>query len=111
MPTLPTTPERDWKVEFTEKFTDNVIPGSPANDLYIDKEDGESLMGWIGGLLATKLTAQATKLLGEVEKMRKNTTLSHACLKSWGGCDCTDNKKYNEALDDVKRLITSLTSE
>lgn len=36
-----------------------------------------------------------------LEGMRKSKTLSHACLKSWGGCDC---KKDYVKIDDILAL-------
>lgn len=48
---------KEWRIDFTEKFTDNVVPGSYANDLMIDKDDGESVMGFIKGLLSHQLEA------------------------------------------------------
>jgi len=56
--------------------------------------------------------AERQRLIEEVRKlvdgMRKNTTLSHACLQSWGGCDCNDNKNYNQALDDLLQELNKL---
>lgn len=37
-----------------KKFSDNLIPGSPANDFFIGKEDGKDLMKFIDSLAQTE---------------------------------------------------------
>lgn len=54
MPTLPTTPERDWETELLD-----ILPIG-LDDWIVDE---------IKKFISTELSAQATKLLGEVEKM------------------------------------------
>lgn len=68
-----TLKERDWKLEFTKKFSDNIVPGSVANDfIRLHKDCGKELMGFIETLIE-----QTRKERDEEWKKAINTSASY----------------------------------
>ena len=54
---------KNWKKEFSRKFTDNILPDGDGNDLIISKEDVKPLMSFIQSLL----TEMAKEMIGKEE--------------------------------------------
>ena len=115
MPTLPTTPERELRVKVRHLVNDLFQDADPSAEFGV--EDANLICEAHTNKFMALLTNQATELLGEVEKLKeKNDGQCPSCNNpSILGMHHTNTNEhyafYNKALDDVKKLLISLTSE
>jgi hypothetical protein len=95
--------QEDWEKECKQEFIETF---EYCEKYGLDTKDIISSLGI--GVCKQERQRLIDEVRELVDGMRKNTTLSHACLQSWGGCDCNDNKNYNQALDDLLQELNKL---
>ncbi len=61
---------KGWREQFTKKFSDNVVPGSHANDLIIGREDGKKVMDFIRSVEAAAEKRGRESAVQEILKIR-----------------------------------------
>jgi RNA binding exosome subunit len=56
----------EWKKEFSQKFTDNILEGGYGNDLIIGKEDVKPLMDFISELLENQKEEERKRIVKKI---------------------------------------------
>ncbi len=95
--------------EAVERFRERFTSMLPFDGIWDEKEkDGISDdMHEIEEFWLAELALSRQQVLSEVEEMiGEDETLSHACLKSWGGCYC---KAKNQLRAELRQKLATLT--